>query len=127
MTAIFLLVYTPRRWLRSTLASGKSPKFAAFKWNPSAGLLILAARAGVRRIILNGSFVTDIMEPNDVDCVLLIGRGFPADSTAEAELNAGLPFLEIKIVREAAFERYVAVIFGTDRNGIPKGTIEVIL
>ena len=31
----------------------------------------LAVRAGVQRIVLNGSFVTDIMEPNDVDCVLL--------------------------------------------------------
>jgi hypothetical protein len=30
----------------------------------------LAVRAGVERIVLNGSFVTDIMEPNDVDCVL---------------------------------------------------------
>ena len=54
-----------------------------------------AVRAGVQRIVLNGSFVTDIMEPNDVDCVLLIGRGFPADAAAEAELNAGLPFLEM--------------------------------
>ncbi len=57
----------------------------------------LAHRAGVQRIVLNGSFVTDIMEPNDVDCVLLVGRGFPADSLAEAELVAGLPFLEIKL------------------------------
>ncbi|HEV8603788.1 MAG TPA: hypothetical protein VGQ99_00390 [Tepidisphaeraceae bacterium] len=67
------------------------------------------------------------MEPNDVDCVLLIGRGFPADPAAEAELNAGLPFLELKVVREAAFEKYIAVIFGTDRIGIPKGMIEIIL
>lgn len=29
----------------------------------------LAVRAGVERVVLNGSFVTDIMEPNDVDCV----------------------------------------------------------
>jgi hypothetical protein len=36
----------------------------------------LASRAGVQRIVLNGSFVTDIMEPNDVDCLLLVGRGF---------------------------------------------------
>ncbi len=90
-------------------------------------LVELAARAGTRRIILNGSFVTDIMEPNDVDCVLLIGREFPTDPAAEAELNDGLPFLELKVVREAAFDRYVAIIFGTDRLGIPKGMIEIIL
>lgn len=32
-------------------------------------MVTLAIRAGVERIVLNGSFVTDIMEPNDVDCV----------------------------------------------------------
>ena len=86
----------------------------------------LARRAGVRRIVLNGSFVTDIMEPNDVDCVLLIGRGFPADSAAEAELNAGLPFLEIKLVGQVGLDEYAGVVFGTDRMGVPKGMIEII-
>jgi hypothetical protein len=87
----------------------------------------LAVRAGVPRVVLNGSFVTDIMEPNDVDCVLLIGRGFPADAAAEAELGAGLPFLELKLVAQADFHEYVTRIFGTDRMGIPKGTIEIIV
>jgi len=32
----------------------------------------LAKRAGVQRIVVNGSFVTEKLEPNDVDCVLLI-------------------------------------------------------
>ena len=90
-------------------------------------LVDLATRAGIQRIILNGSFVTDIIEPNDVDCVLLIRRGFPIDRAAEAELNNGLPFLEIKLVREKAFDEYVAITFGTDRLGIPKGMIEIIL
>jgi len=86
----------------------------------------LAMRSGVQRIVLNGSFVTDIMEPNDVDCVLLIGRGFPADPIAEAELNAGLPFLELKLVGQADFDDYVNVTFATDRMGVPKGMIEII-
>ncbi len=86
----------------------------------------LARRAGVQRIVLNGSFVTDIIEPNDVDCVLLIGRGFPADTATEAELNAGLPFMEMKLVGQADFDEYVNVTFGTDRMGAPKGMIEVI-
>jgi hypothetical protein len=85
----------------------------------------LGLRAGVQRIVLNGSFVTDIMEPNDVDCVLLIGRGFPADPIAEAELNAGLPFLEMKLVGQADFDDYVNVTFGTNRTGVPKGMIEI--
>ena len=74
---------------------------------------------------MNGSFLTDIMEPNDVDCVLLIGRGCPADPIAEAELNASLPFLEMKLVGQADFEEYVNATFGTDRTGVPKGMIEI--
>src|SRR5436309_14189854 len=59
----------------------------------------LARRAGAQRIVLNGSFVTDIMEPNDVDCVLLVSPGKPNDAEAFRELRAGLPFLDAAIVR----------------------------
>lgn len=89
-------------------------------------MIDVATRAGVQRVVLNGSFVTDIMEPNDVDCVLLIGPGFPADAAAEAELDAGLPFLEIRLAAEAEFIEYVDVIFATDRMGNRKGVVEVI-
>jgi hypothetical protein len=60
-----------------------------------AWLIELAAQAGVERIVLNGSFVTNIIEPNDVDCVLLIGPGASKDPDAEDELLQGLPFLDI--------------------------------
>lgn len=86
----------------------------------------LATRAGVQRLVLNGSFVTDIMEPNDVDCVLMIGRGFPVDPAAEAELRTGLPFLDILLVRRRDFDRMVNVVFATDRFESPKGMVEVI-
>ncbi len=86
----------------------------------------LARRAGVQRIVLNGSFVTDIMEPHDVDCVLLIGHGFPADPVAEAELNAGLPFLDIALVGQPDFDEFVDEVFATDRFGTPKGMVEVV-
>jgi hypothetical protein len=83
--------------------------------------------AGVDRIVLNGSFVTDIMDPNDVDCVLLVGPGYPADPAAEEELDKGLPFLDIAIVGQEDYDRFVARIFAAGRLGVPKGMIEVIL
>ena len=86
----------------------------------------LAVRAGVQRIVLNGSFVTDIMEPNDVDCVLLIGRGYPKDPVAADELLAGLPFLEINVVRQRGFKKLVGEVFATDRFYVPKGMVELI-
>ncbi len=86
----------------------------------------LAVRAGVQRIVLNGSFVTDIMDPNDVDCLLLIGRGYPAEAVAEAELKAGLPFLDIAFARQSDFDEFVGEVFAKDRFGTSKGMIEVI-
>ena len=86
----------------------------------------LAVRAGAQRIVLNGSFVTNIMEPNDVDCVLLIRRGYPANAAADAELKAGLPFLDVAFARQADFDVFVGEVFAEDRFGVSKGMIEVI-
>ncbi len=86
----------------------------------------LAIRAGVTRIVLNGSFVTDKIEPNDVDCVLLIGPGFPQDTAAEKELLAGLPFMEMKLVEAAEFDEFVNDVFASDRDAVPKGVVEVL-
>lgn len=89
-------------------------------------MLDLARRVGVLRIILNGSFVTDAIEPNDVDCVLLIGPDFPADSDAAREFYDGLPFLDLQLVEAPEFVILVEQIFATDRDAIPKGVIEVL-
>ncbi len=86
----------------------------------------LATRAGVQRIVLNGSFVTDIMEPNDVDCVLLASTVLK-DQMAEEELQDGLPFLDISLVRTAEFDYMVNRFFAFDRKWAGKGVIEVIL
>jgi hypothetical protein len=90
-------------------------------------LVDVAMRAGVQRIIVNGSFVTDAFEPNDVDCALLVGAEFPLDAAAEAELLAGLPFVDMHLVQQEAFDVLVRSTFATDRHVIPKGMIEIIL
>lgn len=76
--------------------------------------------------MLNGSFVTDIMEPNDVDCVLLLEEGSPKDQAAEDELRQGFPFLEIGLVGQEDFDELVTVTFASDRFGEPKGMVEVV-
>jgi hypothetical protein len=89
-------------------------------------MIDLARRAGVERIVLNGSFVTDILEPNDVDCVLLSLPGTQRDRSAIRELLEGLPFLSVAIVDEDGFDELVSRFFATDRLGRSKGMIEVI-
>jgi uncharacterized protein DUF6932 len=88
-------------------------------------MIELARRAGAERIVVNGSFVTDKLEPNDVDCVLLIGRHFPLDETAESELLGGITFVNLELVDEEAFNILTEKTFATDRNSVPKGMIEV--
>lgn len=105
---------------------GRQPELRRVQMESVRWLVDLAKRAGGQRLVLNGSFVTDIMEPNDVDCVVLIGPGFPKDAVAEAEIRAGLPFLEISLVQRSQFDRLVG-FFGTDRHDAPKGMVEVVL
>ena len=86
----------------------------------------IAKRAGVKRIVLNGSFATDEYEPNDVDCVLLIEWDRSPDRNAVKELKDGLPFLDIHVVEQIDFETLTQRYFSLDRERVSKGLIEVI-
>ena len=87
----------------------------------------IARRTGVLKIIVNGSFVTDIFEPNDVDCVLLLGADYPKEKSAEAELQEGLPFIELYLEGERGYNYFAQQFFAVDRKDIPKGMLEVTL
>ena len=90
-------------------------------------LVDLAKRAGAERVVIDGSFVTEKLEPNDVDCVLLIGPEYPRDVESHEELLNGLPFLDIQIADEGGFDRFVHRIFASDRRLKLRGVVEVIL
>jgi len=90
-------------------------------------LVDLVRRAGIKRLVINGTFVTDVVEPNDVDCALLVDLNSPADPKTERELAAGFPFLDIQLANQAAFDGLIGRIFATDRDYVPKGMVEVIL
>jgi hypothetical protein len=106
---------------------GRSSEIRRVQMESVRWMVNLAVRAGVHRIVLNGSYVTDIMKPNDVDCVLLLRTGSRKDPAAIRELRDGLPFLDIAIVRPKRFQQYVTRIFATDRHGAPKGMVEIAI
>jgi hypothetical protein len=106
---------------------GHEPELRRVQMESLRWLIDLAKRVGVRRIVVNGSFVSDKWEPNDVDCVLLREETFPRDVSADAELWAGLPFIQMAVVGQKEFDLYVGAIYATDRHGTTKGMIEVIL
>jgi hypothetical protein len=82
-----------------------------------------AKRHGVRRIIVNGSFVTRKRHPNDVDVVVL-----PDPNSAFALDTTAWPFVQILIAADDDdLERWATSDFGTDRRGRAKGVVEVLL
>ena len=102
------------------LSEIRSTEMKSIRW-----MVELATRAGVQRIILNGSFVTNIMEPNDVDCVLLAAED-SNDPASEGELDSGLPFLAISLVGTEDFDELVNITYASDRDRVVKGMIEVV-
>jgi hypothetical protein len=66
------LGYLPAGVHPATLAQiaerfGSSSELRRVQMESVRWMIDLAVRAGVQRIVLNGSFATDIMEPNDVE------------------------------------------------------------
>src|SRR5690348_13204683 len=77
---------------------GQEPELRRVQIESLHWLVDLAKRVGVQRIIVDGSFVTDKWEPNNIDCALLRAEAFPQDHSADAELWAGLPFIQMVVV-----------------------------
>ena len=91
-------------------------------------LVPMCRAAGIVRLVLNGSFATSAPMPNDVDCVLLPGLDYVADSEAAFALRAGLPYLSLQIAENLEdWQVLTGIIFASDRNLVPKGMIEVRL
>jgi hypothetical protein len=86
-----------------------------------------AWRMGVRRILVNGSFVTGKLSPNDVDVVFLPGEEYPGDELALNDPKRNWPFLQlIEAITDVEFEEWGFKAFGIDRRRNPKGVVEVI-
>jgi hypothetical protein len=87
-----------------------------------------ASTHGVRRIIVNGSFVTRKRRPNDVDLVVLPDTGTARENAFIDMKPSVWPFLQILIAADDEdLERWATRDFGTDRAGRGKGVVEVLL
>lgn len=87
-----------------------------------------AKAAGVRRLLVNGSFVTGKLAPNDVDLVILPGSDYPRQEPPLESDELIWPFLQIIVaVDDADLEAWATRQFSTDRRKRPKGVVEVIL
>ncbi len=82
---------------------------------------------GITRIILNGSYATAQVAPNDVDIVVLPGPEYHGGlDWLEQEIR--WPFLQILVAAdESDLVQWSLQDFGTDRSGRTKGVVEVLL
>ena len=91
----------------------------------------LVRNVGAKKLILDGSFVTAKENPADIDVILVLPDIFDA-TTREARilLESRIRFnIHLFPVREGddEFLQHWIAFFGHDRNGVPKGLVEVFL
>lgn len=85
-----------------------------------------AKTAGIRRLLVNGSFVTGKLSPNDVDIVVLPGPGYPRQGKKLDADELIWPFLQIIVAADDDdFEAWATRQFATDRQNHSKGVVEV--
>jgi hypothetical protein len=82
----------------------------------------------VKRLIVNGSFVTAKAAPNDVDVVILPGSDYPRAQAPAGSEETLWPFLRVFVAAdEADLEAWALRDFGTDRQQRKKGVVEIPL
>jgi hypothetical protein len=87
-----------------------------------------ARQAGVGRLLVDGSYVTTKVAPNDVDVVILPGADYPRDAGPVGGLLDQWPFVHVMIAAdEADLQQWARLDFGTDRSGISRGIVELEL
>jgi hypothetical protein len=92
------------------------------------GFIDWARRAGVERLIVNGSYATAATSPQDVDLIILPGRDYPRDQSAALDQELTWPFLHVLVAADPEdLEAWATRDFGTDRMGRAKGVVEVTL
>ena len=87
-----------------------------------------ARKAGVLRLIVNVSYATDALAPQDADLVILPGLDYPKEQPCANDQELKWPFLHGFVAAdEDDLEAWAIRDFGTGRQPRPKGVVEVIL
>ena len=94
--------------------------------------LELVRSVGAQKLILDGSFVTAKENPADIDVILeLLPDTFDTTTREarillESRIRFNIHFFPVREGDDEFFQHWTA-FFGHDRNGVPKGLVEVLL
>jgi hypothetical protein len=91
----------------------------------------VARKVGASRLILDGSFVTDKEEPNDIDAILVVPDNLDTTTREvhillESKIRFNIHLFSVRESDEEFFQQWIE-FFGHDRNGDPRGLVEVLL
>lgn len=85
-------------------------------------------RTGVRRLLIDGSFVTAKVDPIDVDVLILPKSGVSVAELPPKSEDLVWPFLQVQVaLDENDFNVWARVDFAIDHRGVPKGAVEIRL
>lgn len=99
---------------------------------PFRVLVDIARESAAKALYINGSFVTDKVSPRDFDAVIVLPNHFDVTGSHADKLRSlyKLHGIDIERVPEHDTETLTYLLtdfYGTDRNGIARGLLEVIL
>lgn len=91
----------------------------------------LVRSVSAKKLILDGSFVTDKENPADIDVILVLPDTFDtrtreARILLESRIRFNIHLFPVREGDNEFFQHWIA-FFGHDRNGVPKGLVEVSL
>ena len=117
--------------IRKKFGSSSSKRRERFKELQSIVILLLKHRDSIKKLLIDGSFVTDKEEPSDIDGILLVKNNFDFNSKEANQLKKAKKLFnaDLFVIMEDDCIPYENKLnlFGTDRDDIPKGFVEVIL
>lgn len=91
----------------------------------------VARKVGASRLILDGSFVTDKEEPNDIDAILVVPDNLDTTTREvhillESKIRFNIHLFPVRESDEEFLQQWIE-FFEHDRNGEPRGLVEVLL
>ncbi|MCM8813202.1 MAG: hypothetical protein NC924_04610 [Candidatus Omnitrophica bacterium] len=117
--------------IKQRFGSGSSERREIFEGLHALVEALKTQSRGVVQLLVDGSFVTDKTAPHDADCILVVNGNFDFASAVAKQLRHARELFHAHLFTflEEDNRRYreLLIFFGHDRDGMPKGLLEVKL
>ncbi len=117
--------------IKQRFGSGSSERKELFEGLQSLVQLLRKHKGGIKKFLLNGSYVASGESPRDFDCILILKKDFDFNFPEAEQLRAAKKLFGAHLFtfteEDAIRYRRLIDFFGHDKGQKPKGLVEVIL